>query len=109
MLLLDDFKCHKQPEFVSKLAEYNTVSPLVPPHYTSILEPCDVGINKPLKDRLKKLANDWRAAKYATLYPGEKLPCPGRGEILGWLKQREREDNFIVELGGALLPKFNRG
>ncbi len=43
MLVLDDLKCHKQAEFVLKLAESYSVSPRVPPHYTSILQPCDMG------------------------------------------------------------------
>ena len=32
---------------------------MIPPRYTETLQPCDVGINKPLNDILKRLTN-WR-------------------------------------------------
>ena len=48
-LLLDDFKCHKQAPFDAKLNEVNTDRRKIPPGWTPVLQPCDKGINMPLK------------------------------------------------------------
>lgn len=58
ILHLDDLKCYKQPSFTETLFKLNTMDSIVPNHYTSVLQLCDVRINKPLKDRLKKMANN---------------------------------------------------
>ena len=59
----------------------------IPPHYTGILQPCDVGINKPLKDRVKKNGSNWRSGKHASLEPGQLMLTLTRKEILCWLKE----------------------
>ena len=87
MLLLDDYVCHKQDKFIDKLSEVNTLLSLIPPGYTSVLQPCDVGINKPLKSRLQNLASDWRAAQIENLGANDKVPAPGRKDVCGWLKR----------------------
>ena len=50
-----------------------------------MLQPCDGGINKSLKARLKQCASDWRRERHASLGDGEKLARPTRKEILLWL------------------------
>lgn len=86
MLLVDDFKRHKSQVIKEKLTSANTMSSLVPPNYASVIQPCDVGINKPLMERLRHLAKKWRSGKYALLFSEEKLPSPSRTDILGWIK-----------------------
>jgi hypothetical protein len=65
ILLLDNFSVHCTQETRSKLAECNTYLELLPPNFTSKLQPLDVGINKPFKDRLKRLYVE-DASKIAT-------------------------------------------
>ena len=84
-LLLDDYKCHKSEVFQRKLLDVNTARILIPPSYTSCLQPCDASINKHIKDRLKKIASSWRRARHAELGPGDRLPTPKRKDILEWL------------------------
>ena len=60
---------------------------MVSPHYTGLLQPCDVGINKSLKDRLKNAASQWRQNEHDVLTPGDKLPTPKRFDVLTWLKK----------------------
>ena len=81
-LLLDDFVCHKPNDLRNRLQSDNCLLHLIPPHYTSLLQPCDVGINKPLKDRLKKSASDWRCERHDALLPGQKMPSAKRKEVL---------------------------
>ena len=72
---------------------------MIPSTFTSIVQPCDVGINKPLKERLKKAVNSWRQAQYASLYSGDRMPTPKRADILDWLgKIWSQFPNEIVEI-----------
>ena len=86
-LLLDDFKCHRSAELQTKMDEANADRYMIPPHYTGLLQPCDVGINKPLKDRLKEKVSDWRREKHKNLRPGQLLPSPTRKDIVNWLDE----------------------
>ena len=86
-LLLDDFKCRKGDELPSAMHDDNAMRFMIPPHHTGVLQPCDVGINKSFKDRLKKAASDWRRKNHAECLPGQKIPCPMRKDICDWLKE----------------------
>ena len=44
---------------------------MIPPHYKGLLQPCDVGIIKPLKDRLKKAAANWKREQQKLLESGK--------------------------------------
>lgn len=55
-LLLDDYVCHKIMELNNILQTLGTTSPITALHDTSWVQICDVGIKKPLKDRMKKCA-----------------------------------------------------
>ena len=81
-LLLDDYVCHKGESLNTSLQESKTMRIMIIPNFTSVVQPCDVGINKPLKDRLKKIANSWRQAQHAKLTPGDRLPTTKRSDIL---------------------------
>ena len=74
----------------------NAMRYIIPPHYTSILQPCDVGMNKPLKEWLKKWVSEWRRAQHALLSNDDKIPAPKREDVLGWLKNIW--DNFPIEI-----------
>ena len=86
-LLLDDFKCNQSESFILLLEESNVQNYKIPPHYTALLQPCNVGINKSLKDRLNKCASNWRKEKHRLLTPGSKLPTLSRIDVLNWLKK----------------------
>ena len=60
---------------------------MIRPHYTALLQPCDVGIKKSLKDRLKKCGSNWRREKHGVYSPGSMIPAPTRIDVLNWLKK----------------------
>ena len=60
---------------------------MIPPHYTGTLQPCDVGINKSLKERLKKEAANWRQKQHASLSAGDTIRSLKRKDVLEWLQK----------------------
>ena len=84
-LLLDEFKCHMQGSFVRAVNDLGTEVGFIPGGYTSFLQPCDVGINKPLKKRFDDLYMNWAIEKYKNLSSSDKLPTPNRKEAVKWM------------------------
>ena len=66
--------------------EENTLLFTISPHYTSVLQPHCVGINKSLEDLLKEAAFDWRWERFDNLHRTNKLPATKRKDVLNWLK-----------------------
>ena len=89
-LLLNDFVCHESNELKNRLQNDNCLLHMVHPNYTSLLQPYDVGINRPLKDRVKKSRAKRRRE------PGQKIPSPKQKEVLYWLKNIW--ESFPVEI-----------
>ena len=73
-LLLDDFICHKSQVLKNKLETDDSLLYFIPPHYTRLLQPCDVRINKFLKDRFKKKVSQLRRIKRASLPLENQFP-----------------------------------
>ncbi|OWY92923.1 Pogo transposable element [Phytophthora megakarya] len=67
LLFLDEFKCHIQSSFIQTLNSIETEPEIIPGGYTCVLQPCDVGINKPLKDGIRAQYNDWAVRKWTSL------------------------------------------
>lgn len=59
MLVLDAFRCHLDQRIKNKLAACNTDLVVIPGGMTSQLQPLDVCLNKPLKDKMRALYTDW--------------------------------------------------
>ena len=68
-LIFDDFKCHRSSEFMEEMLADNAHRYMITLYYIEILHPCDVGINKPLKDGLKKQLSNCRSEKFLTQIP----------------------------------------
>lgn len=86
-LFLDDFINHKSDSLKQCLNSDNSLLHLIPAHYTGLLQPCDVSIDKSLKDQLKKSDATWTRNRLCELAPGEKIPAPNRIDVLDWLKK----------------------
>lgn len=71
LLLLDEFKAHSTETTTNRLNELKVTPFMIPGGYTSILQPLDVSINKPLKTHYRDLWLDW----YDTCEPQFTKSC----------------------------------
>ena len=59
MLILDAFRCLKSDRTKATLRRENIDVAMIPGGMMSLLQPLDVSINKPFKDRLRQRWADW--------------------------------------------------
>jgi DDE superfamily endonuclease len=71
-IMLDHFKCHLQTSFVSTLSQLGCDVDYIPAGYTCVLQPCDVGINAPLKRSIRLQHSQWCIKKYSQLQSKQK-------------------------------------
>ena len=62
MLVWDSFRAHLSKPVHSTLRSINTECVVIPGDMTSMLQPLDVSINKPFKDRMQAKWQDWMLA-----------------------------------------------
>lgn len=86
-LLLDEFKCHMKGSFIRTINELGTEVDFIPGGYTCVLQPCDVGVNKPLKKLFRDMYMQWSVEKYKNMGPADKLSSPSRKEVTSWMIQ----------------------
>lgn len=61
LLIMDSFKVHKLPSILAKLEHYKTDVLFIPPGLTFFSQPCDVYLNKPVKDSIRKSWQEFMA------------------------------------------------
>ena len=59
LLILNQFRIHKLDSIMQELKKCNTDVVYIPAGLTFYLQLCDVYLNKPLKDQMRKLRNDF--------------------------------------------------
>ena len=87
MLVLDAFRCHNSAPTKEVLREYNTDLVMIPGGMTSILQPLDVGVNKPFKDGLRRCWTDWMLDGAKTFTKGGRMRKADLPTICGWIKK----------------------
>lgn len=85
LLLLDEFKSYTQPVFGRQLSDLGTDLNIIPGGYTCVLQPCDVGVNKPIKEAVRAQYDDWAATQMATAPHDANVPVPKREIIVPWI------------------------
>jgi hypothetical protein len=60
MLIMDEFGAHKTERIKNKLARANIDPFMIPGGYTSLLQPLDVSLNKPMKQCFRQLYTNWQ-------------------------------------------------
>jgi len=59
LLILDSYRCHQMPSIVQLIEEEGTDLRHIPAGCTGLCQPINVGIAKPLKDRVRHSWEDW--------------------------------------------------
>ena len=82
LLVWDMFSAHKTEE-VKRSAKEQAV---IPRGLTSVLQPLDVCLNKPFKDRIRKMWSEWMISGEGKLTKGGNLKRPEIDLVAQWVK-----------------------
>ena len=85
LLVMDSFEGHKTDLVKKRCNEENTDIAIIPGGLTSVLQPLDVCLNKPFKDRLREKWGMWMARGEYELTKGGNLKKPGYNIICKWI------------------------
>uniref|UniRef100_A0A8C3IBY8 HTH CENPB-type domain-containing protein n=1 Tax=Chrysemys picta bellii TaxID=8478 RepID=A0A8C3IBY8_CHRPI len=86
MLVWDMFRAHKTDEVKNVAKNMKTTLAVIPGGLTSVLQPLDVCLNKPFKDRLRKMWSEWMCSGMAKLTKGGNLMKPEINLVAQWIK-----------------------
>ena len=96
-LVYDMFKAHLMDSIKTALSKLNTDIAIIPGGLTSQLQPLDVSINKPFKDRIRVLWSNWIADDSEhVLTKGGRLKKPSITLICNWVLQAWQEIDPII-------------
>lgn len=87
LMVWDMFRGHLTDAVKRNSRELNTDMAVIPGGLTSVLQPLDVCINKPFKDRLRKLWNEWMISGAVTLTKGGNMQKPDITIVTSWMKE----------------------
>jgi len=85
MLVLDAFIGHLTDSVKNQLRKMKTELVVIPDRITSVLQPMDVSINKPFKDRLRHHYLTWIADPAHKLKETGKIKCAAPSEVAQWV------------------------
>ena len=91
LLVLDSFRCHRTESVKNILKDDNTDLAIIPGGMTSMLQPLDVGINKPMKSALRRKWNGWMSGDEHTFTKGGRMRKPEMNQICEWILQAWEE------------------
>ena len=83
IIFLDSYRCHMMASVVSKIQDLGVEVEHIPGGCTALCQPVDIGINKPLKNRLRDQWEDWMIDE--GLANGTTSP-PTRENIVQWTR-----------------------
>ena len=96
-LVYDMFKTHLMDSIKKKLSEGNTDTAIIPGGLTSQLQPLDVSINKPFKDKVRVLWTEWMAGSTDhELTRGGRLKKPSITLWCEWLVKAWNEIDAAI-------------
>ena len=85
MLVLDAFKGHVTDSVKDQLCKMKTELVVIPGGMTSVLQPMDISINKPFKDRLRQQYLTWIADPARELTETGKIKGAALSEVARWV------------------------
>ena len=87
MLVWDQFRAHKTETVKEQCATLNTTQAVIPGGLTSILQPLDVVLNKPFKDRMKQKWMAWMASGKQEFTKTGNMKRPSLSLVTYWVKE----------------------
>ena len=87
LLVWDQFRAHKTDKVKGKAKSLGITQAVIPGGLTSILQPLDVVLNKPFKDRMRQKWMAWMASDDKDLTKGGNLKRPGLSLVTSWVKE----------------------
>ena len=96
VLSMDHFAGHKDLKILEYLEEKTITYFLIPPGCTGLLQPLDVVVNKPFKDKLREYYKIWKTEELQKLGPFQSLKAPTIETMSKWV--RETIINFDKEM-----------
>lgn len=69
MMIIDQFAVHLMPSVKKAIEDCGTIVEFIPKGYTSCLQVCDIGLNKPFKDYMRAAVNEWMVVNNAEERP----------------------------------------
>jgi len=85
MLVVDAFKVHLTDSMKNQLCKMNTELVVMPGGMTSVLQPMDVTINTPFKDRLRQEYLTWISDPARELTETGKIKRAASSEVARWV------------------------
>ncbi|KAK9398934.1 hypothetical protein NXF25_013903 [Crotalus adamanteus] len=76
LLVWDMFRAHLTPSTKQRRARINTDAAVIPAGLTSLVQPLDVCLNKPFKDRIREQWNEWMVSGEKSFTKGGNMHAP---------------------------------
>ena len=89
--MLDSFEAHKTEQVKRSFKSKNTDLAVIPGGLTSVLQPLDVCLNKPFKDRVRQKWMTWMAEGIQELTAGERQKKPSEELMCQWIVEAWRD------------------
>ncbi len=82
LLVLDSFRGHITKDVTSLMKKHNIIPAVIPGGCTSLLQPLDVSINKPMKDAIRQLWSEYMDSMINTEHPNKPV---SKQQIVDWV------------------------
>ena len=83
LLILDSFRVHMMGSIVNKIQSLGIEVQHIPGGCTYLCQPIDVGVNKPIKNKVAEQWEDWVDTE--GVQKGEEMKTPSRELIANWV------------------------
>ena len=87
LLVWDMFRSHRVDSVIKSVRLSNTDVAVIPGGLTSVLQPLDVSLNKPFKDRLREKWNTWMLEGEKSFTKGGAMRAPALPTLCTWVKE----------------------
>lgn len=91
LLVWDQFRAHKTEKVKDKVKSHNTLQAMIPGGLTSLLQPLDVVLNKPFKDRVRQRWMEYISSDQKEFTKGGNLKRPSLSLVTSWVKSAWNE------------------